>query len=87
MVGVVKTSAEGKASITLSLPEFAGQLRLVAVGSSKTASGTGAGSFVRRPFILRTSVPRFLLPGDSRNARWFSTPPINPHPPPCPGGS
>lgn len=64
--GVVKTSAEGKASITLSLPEFAGQLRLVAVGSSKTASGTGARDlFVRRPFILRTSVPRFLLPGDS----------------------
>jgi uncharacterized protein YfaS (alpha-2-macroglobulin family) len=64
--GVVKTNAEGKASITMSLPEFTGQLRLVAVGSSKVASGTGAENvFVRRPFVLRTSMPRFLLPGDS----------------------
>lgn len=63
--GVVQTDSEGKALVSLPIPEFTGQLRLVAVA----ASGTGAGAqsanfFVRRPYMMRTSLPRFVLPGD-----------------------
>jgi hypothetical protein len=63
--GVVQTDSEGRASVTMSLPEFSGQLRLVAVACTTTASGAGDENvFVRRPFVLRTSMPRFMLPGD-----------------------
>jgi hypothetical protein len=64
--GVVQTDAEGKATVSFSLPEFSGQLRLVAVACTPTASGSSDENvFVRRPFVLRTSMPRFLLPGDA----------------------
>ncbi len=64
--GVVQTDADGKATVAFSLPEFSGQLRLVAVACTPTASGSSDENiFVRRPFVLRTSMPRFLLPGDA----------------------
>jgi len=68
--GAVVTGADGRASITFDVPEFAGELRLVAVASSETALGAGAESLlVRRPYMLRTSLPRFLLPGDKAQTR------------------
>ena len=68
--GVVTTDASGRATVTLSLPEFSGQLRLVAVACTDVALGAGEGKvFVRRPFMLRTSMPRFALPGDRFQAR------------------
>ncbi|MCC6698552.1 MAG: hypothetical protein IT365_23215 [Candidatus Hydrogenedentes bacterium] len=64
--GAVTTDAEGKASVSMQLPEFSGQLRLVAVACTGVASGAGSGNvYVRRPYVLRTSMPRFLLPGDA----------------------
>ncbi len=63
--GVVKTDANGRATVSFDVPEFSGQLRLVAVASSDAATGvTSANVFVRRPYMLRASMPRFLLPGD-----------------------
>lgn len=68
--GVVTTDANGRATVTLPLPEFSGQLRLVAVACTDAALGAGEGKvFVRRPFMLRTSMPRFALPGDRFQAR------------------
>ncbi|HPG67657.1 MAG TPA: MG2 domain-containing protein [Candidatus Hydrogenedentes bacterium] len=64
--GVAQTDASGRATIEMDVPEFTGQLRLVAVAC--TADGVGASSahvFVRRTYLLRTSMPRFLLPGDA----------------------
>lgn len=64
--GVVQTDASGKGMVTLDVPEFDGQLRLVAVAVSSNATGaTSAKLFVRRPYILRASMPRFVLPGDT----------------------
>jgi hypothetical protein len=64
--GVVHTGKNGRASIQMKVPEFNGQLRLVVVSCSMKALGARSESLlVRRPYILQTSMPRFLLPGDS----------------------
>lgn len=64
--GPVRTDRRGVAKVSFAVPEFTGQLRLVAVACTKTALGAQAGSiFIRRPYMLQTSQPRFLLPGDS----------------------
>ena len=63
--GAVQTDADGRATVTLDIPEYDGQLRLVAVGVTRTASGAqSAQVFVRRPYVLRTGMPRFAMPGD-----------------------
>jgi uncharacterized protein YfaS (alpha-2-macroglobulin family) len=68
--GVVQTSETGQARIEFDVPEFNGQLRLVAVANNEKAAGTTAGSiFVRRPYILQTNMPRFFLPTDRANCR------------------
>lgn len=68
--GTVNTGADGKGSVKFSVPEFNGQLRLVAVAASPTATGaTAKNLYVRRPYILQTSLPRFALPGDTFSGR------------------
>lgn len=63
---VVRTDAQGRSRVEMELPEFDGQLRLVAVATTADASGAnGDHIFVRRPYMLRTNKPRFLLPGDT----------------------
>ena len=63
--GAVATDASGRATVSFEVPEFNGQLRLVAVAVDKTATGTAAADlYVRRPYILQTSMPRFALLGD-----------------------
>lgn len=68
--GVAQTDAQGRATINLHVPEFDGQLRLVAVAVTPAATGAkSAKMYVRRPYILRTSMPRFALPGDRFQCR------------------
>ncbi len=68
--GVVHTGADGSARVFMDVPEFSGQLRLVAVACSTSAAGASGDSvYVRRPYMLRTSLPRFLLPGDAASCR------------------
>jgi alpha-2-macroglobulin len=63
--GTVTTDESGHAAITFEVPEFVGQLRLVAVAVTNRATGAAAANtFVRRPYMLRTGMPRFALPGD-----------------------
>lgn len=63
--GVVRSDASGRAAVTFDVPEFIGQLRLVAVAVTPKASGVAAAPvIVRRPYVLRTSMPRFALAGD-----------------------
>ncbi|MCX8036655.1 MAG: MG2 domain-containing protein [Candidatus Sumerlaeia bacterium] len=64
--GTVRTGKDGRATVRLRVPEFNGRLRLVVVAASMRAVGANSASLlVRRPYILQTSLPRFLLPGDS----------------------
>lgn len=68
--GTVMTDAEGKAVVSLDVPEFNGQLRLVAVAAGSAATGAGSKQlYVRRPYILQASLPRFALPGDTFQGR------------------
>ncbi|GMU91586.1 MAG: membrane protein [Candidatus Hydrogenedentota bacterium] len=68
--GVVNTDASGRAVVSMTLPEYYGQLRLVAVGATSDSTGAQTGYvYVRRPYMLRTSMPRFLLPGDKATMR------------------
>ncbi|HUW60787.1 MAG TPA: MG2 domain-containing protein [Candidatus Bathyarchaeia archaeon] len=68
--GVVRTDATGLATVTMDVPEYTGQLRLVAVACTPRAVGAqSADLYVRRPYMLRASMPRFMLPGDVARCR------------------
>jgi len=68
--GVVHTDEDGEATLSFTLPEFSGQVRLVAVAVTEEAAGSeDAYLRVRRPFMLQTSYPRFTLPGDRFQVR------------------
>ncbi len=61
----VQTGADGKARVSLDIPEFTGQLRLMAVSTARDAFGAATKNIVvRRPLVVRHSLPRFLAPGD-----------------------
>jgi hypothetical protein len=68
--GVVTTDEAGRATVELEIPEFSGQVRLVAVAVNPAATGAvSQNMYVRRPYRLQTSLPRFLLPDDTFSAR------------------
>ncbi len=63
--GIVRSDAAGRAVVTFDVPEFIGQLRLVAVAvTGRAVGGASVPVVVKRPYILRTSMPRFTLCGD-----------------------
>lgn len=67
--GPVRAGADGIAKITLHVPEFNGEIRLMAVGW--TAHAVGAVHqriIVRNRVIANALLPRFLAPGDRTNA-------------------
>jgi uncharacterized protein YfaS (alpha-2-macroglobulin family) len=64
--GPVTVGADGVAKIPISVPDFEGQLRLMAVAYDAAQVGSGqATMIVRDPVIEDVAVPRFLAPGDS----------------------
>lgn len=68
--GAVQTDASGRATVSFAVPEFNGQLRIVAVAADTSATGAASRQlYVRRPYMLQTSMPRFVLPGDTFKAR------------------
>lgn len=63
--GPVKLDAQGKAVIKLTLPEFNGQLRVMAVAFDRTRVGSVSTKvIVRDPLVADATLPRFLAPGD-----------------------
>jgi uncharacterized protein YfaS (alpha-2-macroglobulin family) len=61
----VKADAAGEAAATFELPEFAGELRLMAVAWDARAVGSEAASVkVKRKLVVQPDLPRFLAPGD-----------------------
>ena len=64
--GVVKVSDEGVVNIPLTLPDFNGRLRLMAVAWSKTKMGAASHDLqVSDPVVVSPSLPRFLARGDN----------------------
>ena len=67
--GVVTVDADGKTSIPIDVPDFNGELRLMAVAWSKSKLGAAAEPMtVRDPVPAELSLPRFLAPGDTATA-------------------
>ena len=63
--GPVKLDANGEAKVTLEIPDFIGQLRLMAVAYAKTRVGSSEHRlFVRDAVTADVVLPRFLAPGD-----------------------
>ncbi|WP_426956365.1 MG2 domain-containing protein [Muricoccus radiodurans] len=63
--GIVSAGPDGRAVIPLDIPEFNGEIRLMAVAWAADRVGSGARSAtVRDPIVAETLLPRFLAPGD-----------------------
>jgi uncharacterized protein YfaS (alpha-2-macroglobulin family) len=64
--GIVKLDGDGAATVRFEVPDFQGQLRLMAVAYSAKKVGSAAGAVtVRDPVVTMVSLPRFLAPGDT----------------------
>jgi len=63
--GLVKVGAGGVANVPLDIPDFNGELRLMAVAVTKTKLGHADRPLtVRDPVVADIVLPRFLAPGD-----------------------
>src|SRR5438067_3375207 len=64
--GLVRLDGDGAAKIHFDVPDFQGQLRLMAAAYSARKIGSASGAFtVRDPVVTMVSLPRFLAPGDT----------------------
>jgi uncharacterized protein YfaS (alpha-2-macroglobulin family) len=67
--GPVLVGPTGKASVHFDIPEFQGQVRLMAVGlSGRRFAGAEAKTIVKSPLVLLPSLPRFLAFQDKARA-------------------
>lgn len=63
--GLVKLDSSGKTTVKLSIPQFNGTLRLMAVAAAGPSYGSATKKVVvRDPIVLTSTYPRFLAPGD-----------------------
>ncbi len=63
--GVVRAGPDGTAMVPLDIPDFAGELRLMAVAWEGTRIGAASKSLtVRDQVVAEALLPRFLAPGD-----------------------
>src|SRR4029077_20297083 len=64
--GIVRLDADVAAKVHFDIPDFQGQLRLMAVAYSANKLGSASGAVTgRAPVVTLFSLPRFLAPGDT----------------------
>ena len=64
--GILRTNSAGQVEVTLDVPEFSGQLRLMAVAYKGDRFGLAQkGMKVADPVVITPALPRFLSPDDS----------------------
>lgn len=64
--GIIKTNGDGTASVTLDIPEFNGELRLMAIAYKGDRFGSAEqGMKVADPVVITPALPRFLSPNDT----------------------
>ena len=64
--GIVRLDENGRAVVTLDVPQFNGTARLMAVAWSKEGLGNAAKDLIiRDPVVIIASAPRFMAQGDS----------------------
>jgi hypothetical protein len=67
--GPVRTDGQGRVRVPLELPDFNGQVRLMAVAFDRARVGAAAAPLtVRDPVVAELTLPRFLAPGDESQA-------------------
>lgn len=64
--GILKTNGAGEATCSVDIPQFSGDLRVMAVAYNDQAFGSDEKHIkVTDPIVISTSLPRFLSPGDT----------------------
>ncbi|MGZ5866466.1 MAG: alpha-2-macroglobulin family protein [Xanthobacteraceae bacterium] len=67
--GIVTVGADGTATVSFDVPDFAGTARVMAVAWSKDKVGRANGDVtIRDPVVLTATLPRFMLNGDRSTA-------------------
>ncbi|QMW01969.1 alpha-2-macroglobulin family protein [Spirosoma foliorum] len=63
--GILETGFNGEAEFSVDIPQFSGDLRIMAVAYKDNAFGSSNSNMkVADPIVISTGVPRFLTPGD-----------------------
>ena len=63
--GILETGSDGEAEFSVDVPQFSGDLRVMAVAYKDNAFGSANSNLkVADPIVISTGVPRFLTPGD-----------------------
>jgi uncharacterized protein YfaS (alpha-2-macroglobulin family) len=63
--GILETGLNGEAEFSVDIPQFSGDLRIMAVAYKDNAFGSANSNMkVADPIVISTGVPRFLTPGD-----------------------
>jgi len=66
--GIAKTDGSGEANFEFDIPQFSGEVRLMAVAYKNESFGSVESNMkVADPIVLSTALPRFLSPGDTVN--------------------
>src|SRR6185436_14351021 len=64
--GIVKANGSGEANFEFDIPQFSGELRLMAVSYKDQNFGSSENAMtVADPIVISTALPRFLTPGDT----------------------
>ena len=64
--GIQKANSSGEADFEFSIPQFSGEIRLMAVAYKNQSFGSGENTMtVADPIVISTALPRFLSPGDT----------------------
>jgi uncharacterized protein YfaS (alpha-2-macroglobulin family) len=64
--GTLRTDSDGKACYDINIPQFSGDLRIMAVAYQGSSFGAASKNMkVADPIVMSTSLPRFLSPGDT----------------------
>ncbi|HUJ57480.1 MAG TPA: MG2 domain-containing protein [Kofleriaceae bacterium] len=72
--GVVPVGADGKVTIPFQVPQYRGQLRVMAITASSTRIGRAeAEVLVRDPLVVQVTFPRFVAQGDEMQIPVFLT--------------
>ena len=66
--GIKKANGNGQAEFEIDIPQFSGELRLMAVAYKGNSFGAADNTMtVADPIVISTALPRFLSPGDTVN--------------------
>ena len=64
--GIQKANGSGEADFEFSIPQFSGEIRLMAVAYKDESFGSSENTMtVADPIVISTALPRFLSPGDT----------------------